>query len=90
MIHVVGGGSQSAYLCQRVATICKREVVAGPVEGAALGNVLIQGLALGKIRDLAEGRSLVKQLGQVTHYTPGTLTRGLEERYRKYLTLKST
>jgi rhamnulokinase len=90
VLHLVGGGSQSAYLCQRVATICEREVVAGPVEGAALGNVLIQGLALGKIRDLAEGRSLVKQSGQVKHYPPGTLSRGLEERYRKYLTLKTT
>jgi rhamnulokinase len=88
VIHLVGGGSQSDYLCQRVATICKRKVISGPVEGASMGNVIIQGIAMGKIRDLREGRKLVKQSCQIKNYMPGGLTKGLEERYSKYLTLK--
>ena len=52
VIHLVGGGSQSDYLNQRIATICDREVISGPVEGATLGNILIQAIAMGKINNL--------------------------------------
>jgi rhamnulokinase len=88
VLHVVGGGSQSEYLCQRVATVCKREVVSGPVEGASMGNLLIQALAMGKIGNLQEGRQVVRKSCQVKKYKPGSLTESLENRYRKYLTLK--
>lgn len=89
VLHLVGGGSQSDYLCQRVATICKREVISGPVEGAAMGNILIQGIAMGKIKDLQEGRTLVRQSCQVKKYTPGKLTASLQDRYSKYLAIKT-
>ena len=89
VLHLVGGGSQSDYLCQRVATICGREVISGPVEGATMGNIVIQGIALGKIRNLKEGRALVRQSCRVKKYSPGSLTTGLEMRYKKYLTLKT-
>lgn len=89
VLHLVGGGSQSDYLCQRVASICGREVISGPVEGATMGNIMIQGIALGKIRNLQEGRTLVKQSCRVKNYAPGSVTEGLEERYKKYLTLKT-
>lgn len=42
VIHVVGGGSQNAVLCQLTADAAGRTVVAGPVEATALGNLLIQ------------------------------------------------
>ena len=89
VLHLVGGGSQSDYLCQRVATICKREVISGPVEGAAMGNIMIQGIAMGKIKDLQEGRSMVRQSCTVKNYTPGKLTASLEDRYSKYLAIKT-
>lgn len=89
VLHVVGGGSQSDYLCQRIASICEREVISGPVEGAAMGNVIIQAIAMGKIETLQEGRDLVKQSCRVRRYRPGASLPGLEERYRKYLTLKT-
>jgi rhamnulokinase len=89
VLHLVGGGSQSDYLCQRVASICKREVISGPVEGAAMGNALIQGIAMGKIRDLQEGRDLVKKSCKVKRYRAETSIPGLEERYKTYLKLKT-
>ncbi len=89
VLHLVGGGSQSDYLCQRVASICKREVISGPVEGAAMGNILIQGIAMGKIKDLQEGRTIVRRSCQVKKYTPGKLTDSLEVRYSKYLAIKT-
>ena len=58
-IHIVGGGSQSALLCQRTADYAGVPVVAGPVECTALGNVLVQLRALdsapwasGRLREL--------------------------------------
>ncbi|MCK4837573.1 MAG: hypothetical protein KAS94_02165 [Desulfobulbaceae bacterium] len=89
VLHLVGGGSQSDYLCQRIASICEREVISGPVEGAAMGNVIIQGIAMGRIENLQAGRELVKQSCRVGRYRPGASLPGLEERYRKYLTLKT-
>lgn len=46
-IHLVGGGSQNALLCQRTADRSGLAVLAGPVEATALGNVLVQARALG-------------------------------------------
>jgi rhamnulokinase len=89
VLHLVGGGSQSDYLCQRVATLCKRKVISGPVEGASMGNILIQGLAMGVISSLQEGRELVKRSCRVKEYEAGSLTANLEERYKKYLSIKS-
>ena len=89
VLHVVGGGSQSDYLCQRIASICEREVISGPVEGAAMGNVLIQGIAMGKIENLQAGRDLVKRSCQVKRYQPGGVISGAKDRYSLYLKLKT-
>ena len=89
VLHLVGGGSQSDYLCQRIASICEREVISGPVEGAAMGNVLIQGIAMGKIADLQAGRALVKKSCQVKRYRPGGAVSGAKDRYSLYLKLKT-
>jgi len=56
MIHVTGGGSQNALLCQLTADACDRPVLAGPVEATAVGNVLVQARTLGRIGSLAELR----------------------------------
>jgi len=89
VLHLVGGGSQSDYLCQRIASICEREVISGPVEGAAMGNVIIQGIAMGKIKDLQAGRDLVKRSFRVNRYQPGVKLTLAEERYSLYLKLKT-
>ena len=44
-IHVIGGGARSTLLCRMTADLCGREVLAGPVEATALGNVLVQARA---------------------------------------------
>ncbi len=84
----MGGGSQSDYLNQRIASICGRKVVSGPVEGATLGNILIQALAMGRIDNLEEGRNLVKKCYPVKAYSPLTESDRTSLRYKKFLSLK--
>jgi rhamnulokinase len=70
VIHVVGGGSQNALLCQLTADACNRPVLAGPVEATAIGNVLMQAVGLGVLGSLAEAREVVRQSFPVQTYTP--------------------
>jgi rhamnulokinase len=59
-VHVVGGGSRNHLLNQFTADATGREVIAGPVEATAMGNALMQAIAAGRVRDLAEARHLVR------------------------------
>jgi rhamnulokinase len=71
IVHVVGGGAQNQLLCQLTADACGVPVLAGPVEAAALGNVLVQARALGiGLPNLAAMRRLVRQTQSVRTYTP--------------------
>jgi rhamnulokinase len=70
VIHVVGGGSQNELLCQLAADCCNRPVVAGPVEATAIGNVLVQAVALGLLGSLADGRAVVRESFAVRTYEP--------------------
>ncbi len=88
VVHVVGGGSQSDYLNQRISTICGRKVISGPVEGATLGNILIQAMAMGEIGTLQEGRELVKRSYPGKTYHPEKEPPGTENRYTQFLRFK--
>ena len=59
-LHIVGGGSQSKLLNQFAANATGRTVLAGPVEATAIGNLLIQAIALGDLESLAELRRVVR------------------------------
>ncbi|WP_200215093.1 rhamnulokinase [Micromonospora coerulea] len=70
-VHVVGGGARNGLLCQLTADACRRPVVAGPVEAAALGNVLVQARAAGVVHgDLRALRQLLRSTQQLTVYEP--------------------
>jgi len=60
VIHVVGGGSRNPLLNQLAADRCGRQIVAGPVETTALGNLLSQARAAGELKSLAEMRQVVR------------------------------
>ncbi|HLR93941.1 MAG TPA: rhamnulokinase family protein [Jiangellaceae bacterium] len=71
VVHVVGGGSQNAVLCQLTADVCGLPVVAGPVEATAWGNVLVQARALGAVTGgLGELRGLLRQSQTLDRYEP--------------------
>ena len=70
VIHIVGGGSQNALLCQMTADACDREVIAGPAEGTAIGNLLMQMLGLGSLDSIASARKLVRDSFPTVRYRP--------------------
>jgi rhamnulokinase len=71
VVHLVGGGSQNAMLCQLTADATGLPVVAGPVEATAIGNVLVQARALGWVSgDLEALRALVVASFPVVRYEP--------------------
>jgi rhamnulokinase len=59
-LHIVGGGSKSDLLNQMAANATQIPVQAGPVEATAIGNILIQALALGHLKSSVELREVVK------------------------------
>ncbi|MDT4911190.1 MAG: rhamnulokinase [Pseudonocardiales bacterium] len=68
VVHLVGGGARNALLCQLTADACELPVVAGPVEAAAYGNVLVQARAAGVVSgDRTELRSLLRGTDTVTY-----------------------
>jgi rhamnulokinase len=69
-IRIVGGGCLNEFLCQMTADACEREVIAGPVEAAALGNALVQAVATGHLKDIAEGQEALKQSVKYRSYSP--------------------
>jgi rhamnulokinase len=69
-LHVVGGGSQSKMLNQFTADATGRTVFAGPVEATAIGNILVQALALGQLDSLEGARKIVSDSFPVETFTP--------------------
>ena len=69
-LHIVGGGSQNLLLNQFSANATGRTVIAGPAEATATGNILIQAIALGQLKDLTELRQVVRNSFAVQTYTP--------------------
>jgi sugar (pentulose or hexulose) kinase len=75
VVHLVGGGARNTLLCQLTADACGLPVLAGPVEAAALGNVLVQARGLGVLSGgLPELRALLRNTQDAQLYlpTPGT------------------
>ncbi|WP_418274980.1 rhamnulokinase [Isoptericola jiangsuensis] len=71
VLHVVGGGSQNELLCRLTARATGLPVVAGPVEGAALGNVVVQARAVGALSgNLTDLRRVVRRSAHLEHYEP--------------------
>lgn len=69
-LNIVGGAINNKFLDQLIADALDREVVTGPVEGAAIGNLLTQAMALGDIKDLDHLRQVVRNSEAVETWTP--------------------
>lgn len=70
-VHIVGGGSRNAMLCQWTADATGLPVWAGPTEASEVGNLLVQAIALGELSSLDEARAVVAASFPPTLYQPG-------------------
>jgi rhamnulokinase len=82
-VNVVGGGSQNALLCQLTADATRLPVLAGPVEATALGNLLVQAYARGRLASLEEIREAARRSVEVREYEPQGAKDGWQGAYEK-------
>ncbi|WP_368297514.1 rhamnulokinase [Cytobacillus firmus] len=71
-INVIGGGCQNEYLNQLIADRTGKEVLAGPSEATAIGNLASQLMSLGDIGELKEARTIIKRSFELKKFTPAS------------------
>ncbi len=69
-IHVAGGGTKDTFLCSMTASSCGRTVYAGPIEATVLGNIAVQLMSTGDIKDIAEARKIIANGENLKVYEP--------------------
>lgn len=69
-LHVIGGGSLNKYLMQYAANSLGMPIICGPVEGTALGNVLMQIKSAGKVDTLPQMRAISAASVELKTYHP--------------------
>ena len=85
VLHIVGGGSKNALLNMFTAEAIKRPVVAGPGEGTVIGNLLMQAVALGEIKDIPALRRVVEASFPTETFTPETDGSAWDAAYAEYV-----
>jgi rhamnulokinase len=81
-IHIIGGGTKNRLLNQFTADCTGRTVVTGPIEATAIGNILMQSIALGQLGSLTDARAVVRKSFNVESFNPGSRA-GWDEAYSK-------
>ncbi len=83
-LHIIGGGSLNEYLDQFTANSTGVEVLAGPQEGTAIGNIMLQAKACGAVSDIWEMRRIIANSISLKSFTPQDSVLW-EQAYEKYL-----
>jgi rhamnulokinase len=86
-VHILGGGGRNELLCQFTADASGLPVEVGPFEATAMGNLLVQALALGLVADLEEIRQVVRASIELRRHEPADPEpwQAAYERYKKIL-----
>jgi len=88
IVHIVGGGVRNQLLSQFSANALNRTVITGPAESTAIGNVLVQGIELGEISSLSEGRKIVGNSVNLETYKPENIN-VWNDAYKRFCQLKA-
>jgi len=83
-LHIVGGGARNQLLNQFAANTANLPVLAGPSEATAIGNILMQMVALGELGSLEQARELVRDSFEVDEYLPEQV-QAWEDHYPRFL-----
>jgi rhamnulokinase len=86
-IHIIGGGSRNAVLCQMAADATGLPVLAGPAEATAAGNIVMLARAMGHIGTLAQARRMIADSFETAEYAPGPAG-PWDAAYERYLKLR--
>ena len=70
ILHIIGGGSLNKYLNQFTANSTGATVLAGPQEGTAIGNIMLQAKACGLVNDIWEMRKIIANSLELVKYEP--------------------
>ena len=86
-INLLGGGSKNVMFCKMLSSACGLPVIAGPSEATAIGNCLVQLIALGEIEDLTVARKIVGKMSEIKRYEPENLDQWQDyiEKYRNFM-----
>ncbi|MDD4689924.1 MAG: rhamnulokinase [Eubacteriales bacterium] len=84
-IHMVGGGTKDNFLCSMTASATGANVVAGPIEATAAGNIVVQLISAGEIKDLKEAREIIANSFDVVKYEP--TDDGFDKEYDRFLSI---
>jgi rhamnulokinase len=90
MINVVGGGTKDKFLSQMTADACGIPVCAGPEEATAMGNIVMQTIAAGEIKDLAQARDVIANSTELKYYEPTTSREAWDCAYEKFCKIQET
>ena len=85
VLHVIGGGSLNKYLTQFTADACGVEVLAGPQECTAIGNMMLQAKASGDVSDIWAMRQIIANSVEMVPYHPAGNKAAWDQAYEKYL-----
>ena len=67
---MIGGATRNALHCRMTADALGIPVLCGPTEGACAGNILVQMIAMGDLKDHAEARELMRVSDPPIVYPP--------------------
>lgn len=70
VIHVIGGGTKDGLLCQMTANSCDRTVKAGPIEATVMGNVAVQLMSDGSVKNIGQARKIVAESSELKTFEP--------------------
>ena len=85
VLHIIGGGSLNKYLTQFTADACGVEVLAGPQECTAIGNIMLQAKAMGLVKDIWEMRAIIANSVDMVAYHPSGDKAAWDAAYQRYL-----
>ena len=86
VLHIIGGGSLNKYLNQFTANATGVTVLAGPQEGTALGNIMLQAKAAGLVGDIWQMRKIIANSVELVRYEPADRAQW-DVAYAKYLSI---
>ncbi len=87
VLHIVGGGSKNRMLNQFAANAIGREVIAGPAEATATGNLMVQVMASGEVKNTAEMREVIRNSFETLSFEPEH-TDAWTEQFERYLHIR--